>query len=59
MVHRKSNNFTSRITFFGKSTSLSVNFWRLSTDHHGALTGNAYRLAVNGFAPTYVHRYIC
>ena len=46
-VHRKgNNNSTSRITVFGKSPSSSVNFWRLSTDCHGALTGNGYRLTV-------------
>ena len=58
-VHRKgTDNSTSRITVSGKSTSLSTNFWRLSTDRHSALTGNGYCLAVNGFAPTYMRGYI-
>ena len=44
----KGNNISvSRLTVFGKSTSLSVNFWQLSTDCHDVLTGNGYHLAVN------------
>ena len=54
-VHRKGNdNSTSRITVFGKSTSSSVNFWQLSTDRHGALTGNG-----NVWQLTVLHLHMC
>ena len=45
-VHRKgNNNSTSRITVFGKSTSLSVNFWQLSTARE-LVTVTVWRLTV-------------
>ena len=59
-VHRKGNdNFTSRTTVFGKSTSSSVNFWQLSTDRHGALIGNGYRLTVTIWQLTVLHIHSC
>ena len=59
-VHRKgNNNSTSRITVFGKSTSSSVNLWRLSTDRHGALTGIGYRLSVTVWQLTVLHLHTC
>ena len=59
-MHRKGNdNFTSQITVFGKSTSLSVKFWQLSTDRHGALTGNGYRLTVTVWRLMVLHLHMC